>query len=66
MDKKLYETVKNYKITLALIKEMLSSGIITEKDFGIICLILAEKYDLNSCSIFAEIDLITARTDSNI
>ena len=66
MDGVLYGKIKEYNTALALIKEMRSTGIITDEDFGIICTVLAEKYCLSSCSIFAGIDLITARTDGNI
>lgn len=66
MDIELYGKIKEYNTVLAVIREMGSAGIITDKDFGIICLSLAEEYGLSSCSIFAGIDLITARTDGNI
>lgn len=66
MDINLYAKVKEYNTALAVIREMRSTGIITYEDFGIICTVLAEKYVLSSCSIFAGIDLITARTDGNI
>mgnify|MGYP004462239827 FL=1 len=66
MDIGLYGRIKEYNTVLAVIREMRSAGIITDKDFGIICTVLAEEYGLSSCSIFAEIDLISARTDGNI
>lgn len=66
MDIGLYGRIKEYNTALAVTREMRSTGIITDEDFGIICLSLAEKYGLSSCSIFAGIDLITARTDGNI
>lgn len=62
----LYGRIKEYNTVLAVIREMRSAGIITDKDFGIICLSLAKKNGLSSCSIFAGIDLITAQTDGNI
>lgn len=62
----LYGRIKEYNTVLAVIREMRSAGIITDKDFGIICLSLAKKYGLSSCSIFAGIDLISARADGNI
>lgn len=62
MDAGLYGRIKEYNTALAVIREMLSAWIITDEDFTV----LAEKYGLSSCSIFAEIDLITARTDGNI
>lgn len=66
MDINLYSKAKEYNTALAVIREMRSAGIITDEDFGIICTVLAEKCGLSSCSIFAGIDLITARTDGNI
>ena len=66
MDAGLYSRIKEYNTALALIREMRSSGIVTDEDYAIICLSLAEKYGISLCSIFAGIDLITARTDGNI
>lgn len=66
MDSDLYSRTKEYNTALAVIKEMRSAGIITEKDFGIICLSLAEKLGISSCSIFAGIDLISAAHDGNM
>ena len=66
MDKQLYEKVKDYKTALVVIKEMRSSGIITDKDYTIICTVLAKKYGLKSSSIFAEIDLISCADNGNI
>lgn len=62
----LYGIIKEYNTVLAVIREMRSAGVITDKDFGIICLSLAKKYGLSSCSIFAGMDLITAQADGNI
>ena len=66
MDGVLYGKIKEYNTALALIKEMRSGGVIDPEDYAIICLSLAKKYGISSCSIFAEIDLISARTDGNI
>ena len=66
MDSDLYSRIKEYHIALALIKEMRSGDIIDDKDYTIICLSLAEKYGISSCSIFAEIDLISAAADANM
>ena len=66
MDSGLYSRIKEYHIALALIKEMRSGDIINDKDYTIICLSLAEKYGISSCSIFAEIDLISAAADANM
>ena len=66
MDSGLYNKIKEYNTALALIKEMRSGGVIDDKDYTIICLSLAEKYGISSCSIFAEIDLISAAADANM
>lgn len=66
MDIGLYNKIKEYHTALALIKEMRSGGVITNEDYAIICLSLAEKYGISSCSIFAEIDLISAAGDANM
>lgn len=66
MDGVLYSKIKEYSTALALIKEMRSGGVITDEDYAIICLSLAEKYGISLCSIFAGIDLTSARTDGNI
>ena len=66
MDSGLSNKIKEYHTALALIKEMRSGGVITNEDYAIICLSLAEKYGISSCSIFAEIDLISAAGDANM
>lgn len=66
MDEQLYGRVKKYKTALAVIKEMLNAGVITECDYGIICTVLAEKYGLKSSTIFSEIDLIYGESDANM
>lgn len=66
MDIGLYSRIKEYNTALAVIKEMLSGKVITDGDYTIICTILAEKYGMSSCSIFAGIDLINTSTDGNI
>lgn len=66
MDEGLYKNVREYKTALVLMREMLSAGIITVTDYGILCTVLAEKYGLKSSTIFAEIDLISGCTDGNI
>ena len=55
MDNHLYERVKDYKIAVSVAREMLSTGIISEEDFGIICTVLAEKFGVKLSSIFSEI-----------
>ena len=55
MDNHLYERVKDYKIAVSVAREMLTAGIISKEDFGIICTVLAEKFGVKLSSIFAEI-----------
>ena len=66
MESGLYSRIKEYHIALALIKELRSGEVIDDKDYVIICLSLAEKYGISSCSIFAEIDLISAAGNANM
>lgn len=66
MDEGLYKNVRKYKTALALTREMLSVGIITVAEYGILCTVLAEEYGLKSSTIFAEIDFISGCTDGNI
>ena len=66
MDSGLYRRIKEYHIALALIKELRSGGVIDDKDYAIICTVLAKKYGISSCSIFAEIDLKTAKNGANM
>ena len=66
MDSGLYSRIKEYHIALALIKELRSGGVIDDKDYAIICTVLAQKYGISSCSIFAEIDLISAAGNANM
>ena len=54
MDKVLYEKVKGYRTSLALVKEMQSNGIITADDYEQISLVLAGKYGLKTSTIFSE------------
>ncbi len=66
MDKILYEKVKAYRASLAIIKEMRSIGIISENDFAKVSLVLAEKHGINPSTIFSEIDLLYVDGNGNI
>ena len=66
MDKVLYEKVKGYRTSLALVKEMQSNGIITAEDYEQISLVLAGKYGLKTSTIFSEIDLIFVESRGNM
>ncbi len=48
----LTERIAAYQISMSVVRELLSKGIITEGEYHKIDTILAEKYGLNSCTIF--------------
>ncbi len=66
MDKALYEKVKGYRTSLAIVKEMQNSGLITADDYAKVILALAEKYGLYLGTIFSEIDLLYVDGNGNI
>jgi len=66
MDKALYEKVRGYRTSLAIVKEMQESGLITADDYAQISLILAGKYGLKTSTIFSEIDLLCVESRGNI
>ena len=66
MDKALYEKVKGYRTSLALVKEMQSKGIITADDYEQISLGLAGKYGVKTATIISEIDLISVERRGNM
>lgn len=66
MDKALYEKIRDYRTSLAIVKEMQESGIITADDYAQISLVLAGKYGLKTSTIFSEIDLLCVESRGNI
>lgn len=66
MDKALYEKVKGYRTSLAIVKEMLIKGLITADDYAQISCVLAEKYGLKTSTIFSEMDLLCVESRGNI
>ena len=52
------EAILRYRASMAVFKNWLSEGAITEADLRAIDTKLAEKYGLSSCSIFLENDLL--------
>jgi len=48
------EAIMHYKAAVAVFRKWLSAGIITEDEFAIINTKTAEKYGINSTSIFFE------------
>lgn len=66
MDKSLNEKNIGYRRSMAMVKAMLSEGVINLKEYAEIDTIMAKKYGLSSCSIFREIDWINADYDGNM
>ena len=66
MDKVLYEKVKSYRTSLALVREIQSKGIITADDYEQISLVLAGEYGLKTSTIFSEIDLLCVEHRGNM
>ena len=52
MDKKYFENIYAYSLSMRMAKTMLKEGIISEEDYVKIDKIIADKYGINSCSIF--------------
>ena len=52
------EAIFRYKASMAVFKNWLSEGAISEVDLLAIDTMLAQKYGLSSCSIFLENDLL--------
>lgn len=66
MDSTLNEKVFGYRRTMAMVKAMLSEGVITPEEYSLIDTMMAKKYGLSSCSIFRENDWINADYDGNM
>ena len=52
------EAILRYKAAMAVFKNWLADGVITDADLLAINTMLAQKYGLSSCSIFLENDLL--------
>lgn len=52
------EAIFRYKASMAVFKNWLDDGVITDADLLLIDTMLAQKYGLSSCSIFLENDLL--------
>lgn len=48
----LRKRVVDYRTVVSVFKSMLKTGIITADEYEKLCVITAEKYGLNSCTIF--------------
>lgn len=53
MSKEYFHKIIAYKATLFLVRDMLSKGLINEEEYAKIDTILAPKYGLSLCSIYA-------------
>ena len=67
MDKRgFYEAVTSYKASMKQAEIMLDRGIITADDYAKIDTKLAQKYGLNSCSIYVQNELLCSKNRGNI
>lgn len=67
MDKlEYYKALTFYKSSMKQAKTMLELGLISTEDYSKIDTKLAQKYGINSCSIFADNSLIYTEYDGNI
>ena len=67
MDKiKFYEAVTSYKASMKQAQTMLERGLISADDYAKIDTKLAQKYGLNSCSIYVQNELICSKNRGNI
>lgn len=67
MDKqKFYEAVTSYKASMKQAQTMLERGLISAEDYAKIDTKIAQKYGLNSCSIYVHNDLLCTKHDGNI
>ena len=55
MCEELYRKVSDYRVAMSIIKSMLKSGIISDRDYSEIDTIIANTYGLNSDTIFSDI-----------
>ena len=58
MSEEYFSGVLGYKSAMAQAQLMLFKGIITEDEYVIIDTMIAEKYGINSCSLFRDNDLL--------
>ena len=52
MDNTLFRRLLLYRATMAAVKIMLDSGLISDEEYAVTDTIIAEKYDLNSSVIY--------------
>lgn len=54
MQKEKYRSIMMYKMMIGVLEKWMQSGIISEEEYLKMNTIIAEKYGLNSCSIFLD------------
>lgn len=54
MQKEKYHNVMMYKMMIYILEKWIRSGIVSEEEYQKMNTIIAEKYGLNSCSIFLD------------
>jgi len=62
----LYKNVASYKASMKQAKTMLEIGLISAEDYSKINTRIAQKYGVESCSIFFDNGLIYSQNDGNI
>ena len=61
-----YKALTSYKTSLKQAKTMLERGLISADDYAKIDTKLAQKYGLNSCSIYVQNELLCSKNRGNI
>ena len=54
MQKEKYRSIMMYKMMIGILEKWMQSGIISEEEYLKMNTMIAEKYGLNSCSIFLD------------
>lgn len=66
MNKEYFARICGYKSAMAQARLMLSNGILTKTEYLEIDTMMAEKYELSSCSLFRNNDLLYKENDGNM
>ena len=66
MNKEYFARICGYKSAMAQAWLLLSKGIITEGEYTEIDTMMAEKYELSSCSLFRNNDLLYTENNGNM
>lgn len=54
MQKEKYHNIMMYKMMICILEKWVQSGIVSEEEYQKMNTMIAEKYGLNSCSIFLD------------